>query len=141
MGLCADTRDEVQKELVTKIHGQPANQEITLLKRELIAITTMIPTTLGGGGHEHTGLIVENEKYLIMTHRAALVAPANPGIYPAGLAHNTAKGIQAREEALHKESVAQFKILARVKQALKDIIIRALESNNILEIVDKTHGV
>jgi hypothetical protein len=49
MGLQADTRDEVRKEMVTKIHGQPTDQDVTLLKKELIKIAAMIPTTLGGG--------------------------------------------------------------------------------------------
>ena len=34
--------------------------------------------------------------------------PANPGVYPAGLALNAVAGTQAREEAIHKELVAQL---------------------------------
>jgi hypothetical protein len=41
---------------------------------------------------------------------------------------------------MHKELIAQFEILARVKQALKDIIIKAVESNYLLEIEDETLG-
>jgi hypothetical protein len=39
---------------------------------------------------------------------------------------------------MHKELVTQFEILAGVKQALKDIIIQAVESNYLLEIEDET---
>jgi hypothetical protein len=39
---------------------------------------------------------------------------------------------------MHKESVAEFEILAGVEQALKDIIIEAVESNYLPEIEDKT---
>jgi hypothetical protein len=45
----------------------------------------------------------------------AFIAPANPGKYQAGLAANAAAGTRVREEAMHKELVAQFEILAGVK--------------------------
>jgi hypothetical protein len=121
MGLQANTRDEVQKETVMKIHGQPTDQDVTLLEKELIAMAAMIPVTLGVGGHGHAGTIIEPAKYFLKTRGTAFIAPANTGNYPAGLAAKAATGTRGREEAMHKELVAQFKILARVKQALKDI--------------------
>jgi hypothetical protein len=54
-----------------------------------------------------------------MTSGTAFTIPANPGIYPAGLALNAGAGMRAREEALHKELIAQYKILKGVKQALE----------------------
>jgi len=45
-----------------------------------------------------------------MTGGIAFAPPANPGIYPAGLALNAAVGTRAREEALHKELIAQYEI-------------------------------
>jgi hypothetical protein len=42
----ADKQDKVRKEMVSKIHGQRMNQDLTILKEELIAILTNIPTTL-----------------------------------------------------------------------------------------------
>jgi hypothetical protein len=67
MGLQAETRDELRKELVTKIHGQPMDQDITTLKKDLISISVSIPSGLGGGNHGHAGIIVEVAKYLTMT--------------------------------------------------------------------------
>ena len=66
MGKRAETRDELRKESVTKIHGQPTDQDITTLEKELIAIAASIPTGLGGGNHGHAGLIVNTTKYLTM---------------------------------------------------------------------------
>jgi hypothetical protein len=101
----------------------------------------MIPTTLkGGGGHRHAGTIIEPGKYSLMMGGTAFIAPGNPGNYPAGLAANAAAGTQVREEAMHKELVAQFEILAGVEQALKDIIIEAVESDYLLEIEVETLG-
>jgi hypothetical protein len=57
MGLPAKTREELRKELATKIHGQPTDQDITTLEKELIAIAA--PSALGGGNHGHAGIIVK----------------------------------------------------------------------------------
>jgi hypothetical protein len=46
MGVQAEIREEVQKETVTKIHGQPTIQDLTILKKELITILANNPTTL-----------------------------------------------------------------------------------------------
>ncbi len=113
------------------------HQDVTLLEKDFIAITTMILTTLRAGGHKHAGIIIEPAKYFLMTGGTDFIAPANPGNYPARLAANTAAGTQAREEAMQKEFVTQFKIFAGVKQALKDIIIKAGESDYLLEIEDE----
>jgi len=130
MGLQADIRDELRKETATKIHGQPTDHDVTLLKKELIAIAATIPSTLGGGNHGHAGLIVEPAKYLTMTGGIAFTQPGNPGIYPAGLALNAAD----------KELIAQYEIHKGVEQALKDIIIQAVDEDYLLEIEDETLG-
>jgi hypothetical protein len=75
-----------------------------------------------------------------MTGGIAFVQPGNPGIYPAGLALNAAAGMRAREEALHKELIAQYEIHKGVEQALKDIIIEAVDENFLLEIEDEILG-
>jgi hypothetical protein len=75
-----------------------------------------------------------------MTGGTAFAPPANPGIYPAGLAPNAAAGTRAREEALHKELIAQYEIHKGVEQALKDIIIEAVNEDFLLEIKDEILG-
>ena len=92
MGLRADTRDELRKETVSTIFGQPKDADLTILEKELITMTASIPTTLGGGSHGHVAIIVEPAKYLTMTGGTPFTAPANPGVYPAGLALNAAAG-------------------------------------------------
>jgi hypothetical protein len=75
-----------------------------------------------------------------MTGGTPFEAPANPGVYPAGLALNAAAGTRAREEAIHKELVAQYEIFKGVEHGLKDIIQEAVEADYLLEIEDKTLG-
>jgi hypothetical protein len=92
MGIRADIQDKVRKETVTKINGQPMNQDLMILEKELIVILANIPTTLGGGNHRHTGIIIKTARYLLMTG-TAFVNPLNPGTYPENIAGNAAAGV------------------------------------------------
>jgi hypothetical protein len=139
MGVRADVRDEVRKETVTKIHGQPTNKDLTILEKELIAILANIPTTLGGGNHGHAGILMDPARYLI-TAGVPFVNPANPGNYPAGVAGNAAAGARARAEAQHKEEVKEYETFQGVTQATKDIIMEAVDHEYLLEIEDEILG-
>jgi hypothetical protein len=139
MGVRADVRDEVRKETVTKIHGQPTNQDLTTLEKELIAILANIPTTLGGGNHGHAGILMDPARYLLTTG-IPFVNPANPGNYPAGIAANAAAGARARAEAQHKEEVKEYETFQGVIQATKDIIMEAVDHEYLLEIEDEILG-
>ena len=139
MGVRADVRDEVRKETVTKIHGQPTNQDLTILEKELIAILANIPTTLGGGNHGHAGILMDPARYLL-TAGVPFVNPANPGNYPAGVAGNAAAGARARAEAQHKEEVKEYETFQGVMQATKDIIMEAVDHEYLLEIEDEILG-
>jgi hypothetical protein len=92
MEVQADIREEVRKETVTKFHGQPTNQNITILKKELIAILANIPTTLRGGNYGHVGIIVEQARYLLMMG-VIFTNSANSGTYPANFSGNAAAGV------------------------------------------------
>lgn len=140
MGIRSDTREEVSKESATKIFGQPTANDLTTLEKELIAIAAAIPTTIGGGNHGHAGIILEDAKYIILTGGIAFVNPPNPGIYPPGLALNAAAGNRARAEAEHKELLAEFEVFKGVEQALKEIILEAVDKDYMLEIEDELFG-
>jgi hypothetical protein len=98
MGVRADIRNEVRKETVTKIQGQPTNQDLMILEKELIAILANIPMTLGGGNHGHIGILMDPARDLLTTG-VAFVNPVNPRNYPANVPRNAAAGIRARAEA------------------------------------------
>jgi hypothetical protein len=139
MGVRADIREEVRKETVTKIHGQPTNQDLTTLEKELIAILANIPTTLGGGNHGHAGILMEPTRYLL-TAGVPFNNPANPGNYPLTVAGNAAAGVRARAEAEHKEEVRVYETFQGVIQATKDIFLEAVDHEYLLEIEDEILG-
>ena len=140
MGIRTDIRDEIRKETVTKIHGQPTSHDLTNLEKEIISILANIPTTLGGGNHGHIGVIMDPTDYSTMTGGIDFVNPANPGIYPTGLALNAAAGTRAREEAIHKELITQFETLEGVKLGTKDLILEAVDNEYLSEIEHDTLG-
>jgi hypothetical protein len=70
----------------------------------------------------------------------AFTNPPHLGIYTAKLAANAAAGTGAKEEAEHKELIARFEIFKGVKQALKDIILEAVEHNYLMKIKEETLG-
>jgi hypothetical protein len=140
MGIRTDIRDEIRKETVTKIHGQPTSHDLTNLEKEIISILANIPTTLGGGNHGHVGVIMDQLDYNTMTTGIDFVNPVNPGIYPAGLALNAAAGTRAREEAIHKELIAQFETFEGVKLGTKDLILEAVDNEYLSEIEHDTLG-
>jgi len=140
MGIRTDIRDEIRKETVTKIHGQPKSHDLTNLEKEIVSILANIPTTLGGGNHGHVGVIMDPTEYNTMTGGIDFVNPANPGIYLAGLAANAAAGTRAREEAIHNELIAQFETLEGVKLGTKDLILEAVDNEFLSEIEHDTLG-
>ncbi len=73
-----------------------------------------------------------------MTEGTSFNLPLNPGNYPAGLVTNASAGAQTKAEAEHKELIAQYIILKGAEQALKDIIIVAVEEDFLVEIEDET---
>jgi hypothetical protein len=129
MGIRADTREELRKEEITKIFGQPTEHDITKMEKELTAIAAATPSSLGGGNHGHAGIIVEDTKYAAMTGGIAFVNPPNPGLYP-----------RAREEAIHKGAVQEYEIFCGVEAGLKDILLKAVDNDFVLEIEDETLG-
>jgi hypothetical protein len=105
MGILTEIQDEIRKETVSKIHGQPTSHDLTILEKEIIAILANIPTSLAGGNHGYVEVIMNPTEYNTMTGGIDFINPVNPGIYPTGLAVNVAAGTRARAEAEHKELI------------------------------------
>ena len=67
---------------LTKIIGEPTNTSIKLLKKEIYANASAIPSTRGGGGHGHLGLVMPAASYLALAGQA-FDLPTQPGVAPA----------------------------------------------------------
>ncbi len=71
----------------------------------------------------------------------AFINPPSPDIYPAGLIAGASAETRARVEGEHKEELAQYELFKKgIEQALKDIILEAVEHDYLMEIEDATLG-
>jgi hypothetical protein len=69
-----------------------------------------------------------------MTGGTAFINPANPGIYPVGLAINALAGTRARAEAEHKELINQYKMYEGVRQGTKTSSLKQSTTNTSLKL-------
>jgi hypothetical protein len=84
MGLRADICQGLEKYEITKIEGQPMEEDLTQLTLELSSALGSVPTTLEGREHGHVRLIIDETEYVTFSrHGKKFVAPTNPGAYPA----------------------------------------------------------
>jgi hypothetical protein len=132
------TEQEIRKAVaectVTKISGQPTNQDLDLLEEELTAIASSFPSELGGGAHGHAGLVTSAADYQVFAPGTPFNVPANPGHYPAGPIPAVQR---VQREAEHKALVTQFQMCMGVSKGLKDLILKAIEEDFLLELRDQ----
>ncbi len=140
MGIQTEIQDEIRKETVTKIHGQPTSHNLTILEKETIATPANIPTSLGGGNHGHVGVVMNPMEYNTMNRRMDFVNSVNTGIYPTGLAINVEAGTRARAEAEHKELINQYKTFKGVSLGAKDFILEVVNIKYLIKIKHETMG-
>ena len=127
-----ETRKSVAECTVTKIHGQPTNQDIDILDDELTAIASSFPSELGVGLHGHAGGLVKTDAdYEIFAPGTPFVVPANPGVYPLGTIPAAQRG---QREAEHKALQMQFQTCIGVSKRLKDLILQAVDEDFLLEL-------
>jgi hypothetical protein len=112
------------------VNGQPTSNNLDLLEEELIAIAASIPTVLGGRLNGHAGMLLSDVDYATMAPGTPFVAPLNSGVYPIGV--TAANCLQM--EAKHKEQINQFHTFAGVGMELKDLILKAIDKDYLLEI-------
>jgi len=129
-----ENRKAVVEHTMTTIQGQPMTKEIDLLDNKLTAIASSFPSNLGGGMHGHAGLVKNAANYALFAPGFPFVVPANPGLYPAG----PIPAVQcAQRETEHKALVVQFQTCTGVAKGLKDLILKAVDEDFLLELRDE----
>ena len=102
MGTQQDIEEAISRRHVTKIDGQPQDEDVSKLLRELTEIAASFPTSNGGGSHGHIGMLMDNAEYqTISTGGQPFVVPTNPGAYPVHVDPNDAVA-RERQIADHK---------------------------------------
>jgi len=101
MGIRHNVEQGLEKYEITKIDGQPTDEDLNLITKELTNAAGSVATQNGGGEHGHVGMVIDEAEYITFSRSGArFVVPMNPGPYPASI--NTNKVIRECQIAEHK---------------------------------------
>jgi hypothetical protein len=64
MGIHHDVEQGLEKSEITKIDGQPTDEDLNLLTKELTNAAGSVATQNGGGEHGHVGMVVDEAEYV-----------------------------------------------------------------------------
>ena len=101
MGQQDTTEAKIAEKHVTKITGQPTDRDLTLLRKELVKIAGKEATSLGGGKHGHSGLLMKDADYKAISNGGVeFVILTHPGHHPTTL--STTTGTREKQLLKHK---------------------------------------
>ena len=95
---------------IDKIHGQPSNACVNVLKQQVAKLATAVKTTSWGGCHGHLALVLNDAEYRTETSIPTLLTTRiilSP-IVPANLANNTTLTHRTRIMADHDLECQEF---------------------------------
>ena len=117
MGIRHDVEEGLEKYEITKIDGQPTDEDLNLLAKELTNAAGRIATQNGGKEHGHVGMVVKEAKYITFSRNGdRFLAPMNPGPYPVSIDQD--KVICERQITEHKAEIVEYKTYLRVENYL-----------------------
>jgi hypothetical protein len=83
MGTRHDVEQGLEKYEITKIDGQPKDEDLNLLTKELTNADGSIAAQNGGGEHDHVGMVVDKAEYVTFSKNGTkFLVLTNPGPYP-----------------------------------------------------------
>ena len=140
MGIRHDVEEGLEKYKVTKIEGQPTDEDLNQLTKELTNAAGSVATQNGGGEHGHVGMVVDEAEYVTFSHgNARFVVPTNPGAYPTTVDATNA-AICEKQIAKHKAEVAEYETYLGVQNWLRRMIVKAIDPEWLAEMESKTMG-
>ena len=121
-----------------KIDGDPDYRDINTMMQLLYGNATSLPTTLGGGQHGHSGIIIIPQLYTTLANTPYEI-PTDPGITPT---HATGASAEIRKTDFlgHKEERRIYNNHHTMEDALKSIIVDAVYKVYIGELRNKYTG-
>ena len=129
MGQKDNILDSFPYPMITTIRGEPNYETIRDLQRKLSANAASVPSNLGGGQHGYLALTVKPEVYFNLTGNI-FTPPTDPGPMP-----NIVPGMDTAQAAMvekqHKEAKRMFSEYTGMQNALKQLIVGAIENTYI----------
>jgi hypothetical protein len=82
MGIQHDVEEGLDKYEVTTIKGQPTDEELNQLSKELTNAAGSVTTQDGGGEHGHVGMVVEEAEYILLPWKRPICHSCQPWTIP-----------------------------------------------------------
>ena len=118
------------------INGKPMNKTLKRLKTELRANRSSVDKDLGEGNHNYLGLILANQKYLLINPTPnQFEAPAWPGALVINPATTAVEAVHKKEG--HKELVCVYREYKNVEKALLCHIQNTVKKTYIEHLIDE----
>jgi hypothetical protein len=133
MDILQDVFNALQAFEITKIDGQPTDDDINKLTTQLTAALVTISTGNGGGKLGHIGIVVPESRYVALSKGIKLDRPVHPGAYPATASDD--KKAREREVEEHKAEVIEFETYMACEAWARQAIVKAVDK----EWVSKKH--
>ncbi|KAL7474002.1 hypothetical protein ACHAW6_000005, partial [Cyclotella cf. meneghiniana] len=114
-----DNEDSLRDFTFMPIEGQPTNDNINNLVEECSNAAASVPTSNGGRGHGHIGILMEDADYQMISHgHARFIVPVYPGDYLTTVNENNA-AIREQQIAEHKVLVTDLKLTKALNPSSK----------------------
>lgn len=139
MGIRHDVEEGLDKYEVTTIEGQPTDEDLNQLTKELTNAAGSVATQNGGGEHGHVGMVVEEAEYITFSRgNTRFVIPINPGPYPLVVDNDAV--IRERQIAEHKAEIVEYETYLGVENWMRRKIVKAVDREWLAEIESETMG-
>jgi len=139
MGICHNVEQSLEKYEIMKIDGQPMDEDLNLLIKELTNAASSVATQNGGGEHGHVGMVIDEAKYITFSNGGSrFLIPMNPGPYPTSI--DMDKVIRERQIAEHKAECIKYKTYLAVENYLCRMIVKSIDHEWLAEIESETMG-
>jgi len=139
MGIRHDVEQGLEKYEITKIDGQPTDEDLNLLIKELTNAAGSVATRNGGGEHGHVGMVIDEAEYITFSRSGTrFVVPTNPGPYPATV--DTDKVIRERQIAEHKADCNEYETYLGIENCIRRMIVKSIDHEWLAEVESETMG-
>jgi len=126
MGICHNVEQGLEKYKIMKIDGQPTDEDLNLLTKDLTNAAGSVATQNGGREHGHVGMVIDEPEYVTFSRSdARCVVPMNPGLYPASV--DTDKVIREHQIAEHKAECIEYETYHGVNNYLRRMIVKSID--------------
>jgi len=129
----------LEKYEITKIDGQPKDEDLNLLIKELTNAAGSVANRNGGRDHGHIGTVIDEAEYITFSNDGArFVVPTNPGPYPATV--DTDKIIRERQIAEHRAECNEYETYLGIENYLCRMIVKSIDDEWLAEVESETMG-